>query len=139
MSRNRNLRNKIVFPTFATLQSENLSTILASQEKNDDHERVYRTKSNRCFSFSNTYFNILSNLCSSNDTLKTVVSDYESFSADKSSTSSSWEDDYEHETTEKVSNELRRLERVLRGIEEIPSNYDDDEYELWMKTFPKDR
>lgn len=74
---------------------------------------------------------------------KSVDSDVESIILDlnklgglSSSSSLSWSDDYETETTKKVYDELRRLDRVLKGEETIPPNYDKDECEQWMTRFP---
>ncbi|KAJ8958266.1 hypothetical protein NQ318_017410 [Aromia moschata] len=53
-----------------------------------------------------------------------------------SSSSLSWSDEYESETTKKVQDELERMDRVLRGEEPIPPHYDKDEYEQWMNIFP---
>lgn len=74
---------------------------------------------------------------------KTVESDVESIILDlnklsglSSSSSLSWSDDYETETTKKVYDELKRLDSVLKGEEPIPSDYDMEECTEWMKYFP---
>lgn len=74
---------------------------------------------------------------------KTVESDTESITLDlnklsglSSSSSLSWSDDYETETTKKVYDELRRLDRVLKGEEPIPPDYNMEECKEWMDYFP---
>lgn len=74
---------------------------------------------------------------------KTVDSDVESIILDlnklgglSSSSSLSWSDDYEAETTRKVYDELKRLDMVLKGEVPIPSNYDEEECKEWMDCFP---
>lgn len=93
--------------------------------------------------FHNLNFNESSKLFS-NETKedKTVDSDVESLILDlnnlgglSSSSSLSWSDDYETETTKKVYDELKRLDRVLKGEEPIPTNYDQVECEEWMNFF----
>lgn len=57
-------------------------------------------------------------------------------SFDKSSSSSvSWIEE-DTEATKAVQGELSQMQKVLRGLEAIPTYYDRDEYELWIKTFP---
>lgn len=56
-----------------------------------------------------------------------------------SSSSLSWSDEYESETTKMVHEELERIDRVLRGEEPIPPEYDRDEFEQWMTFFPNVR
>ncbi|XP_023023903.2 uncharacterized protein isoform X2 [Leptinotarsa decemlineata] len=53
-----------------------------------------------------------------------------------SSSSLGWSDEYEGSTTKKVFEELKRMDRVLRGVETVPPHYDVDEYEQWMNKFP---
>lgn len=56
---------------------------------------------------------------------------------DQSSSSSiSWTDDNEADCTSLIQDEYERMGRVLQGIESIPSCYDYQEYQLWIKTFP---
>lgn len=74
---------------------------------------------------------------------KTLDSDVESIILDlnklgglSSSSSLSWSDDYETETTKKVFDELKVLDRVLKGEIPIPLKCDKEEYEEWMDFFP---
>lgn len=74
---------------------------------------------------------------------KTFESDIESIILDlnklgglSSSSSLSWSDDYETETTKKVYDELNRLDKVFKGEESIPPNYDSEECQEWMEYFP---
>lgn len=65
-------------------------------------------------------------------------STFDIVSFDKSSSSSlSWSEEIEGESTELVQIELERMERVLQGLEPIPAHYDRSEYELWIKQFPQ--
>lgn len=58
-------------------------------------------------------------------------------SFDKSSSSSiSWAEENDTETTSMVQQEYERMENVLQGLEDIPPYYDCEEYELWINTFP---
>lgn len=52
-----------------------------------------------------------------------------------SCSSLSWTDEYEENISAMVGDELRRMEKVLIGEEDIPGYYDSDEYGLWMKTY----
>lgn len=72
------------------------------------------------------------------DNTNSESSDFDIVSYDKTSSSSvSWCDDFDTEATQRVQNEFERMERVLQGLEKIPSHYNIDEYKLWMKTFPE--
>lgn len=75
---------------------------------------------------------------------ETVDSDIESIILDlnnlgglSSSSSLSWSDDYETETSKKVYDELKKLDQVLKGDEPIPASYDKEECQEWMQCFPK--
>nr|CAH7726994.1 unnamed protein product [Callosobruchus chinensis] len=53
-----------------------------------------------------------------------------------SSSSLSWSDEYDSDTSKKIQEELQLINRVLKGEEEIPSHFDKDEFQQWMTTFP---
>lgn len=76
------------------------------------------------------------NLCSKDSFPNIFYEASDTKSPDKSSSSSvSWLEE-DTEATKAVQQELTRMQRVLDGAEAIPSHYDRDEYELWIKTFP---
>lgn len=60
-------------------------------------------------------------------------------SAKSSTSSSSWNDECDREVTQKVQDELHKMDNVLRRVIPIPVNYDQDEYSLWIRTFPANR
>ncbi|XP_018573861.1 uncharacterized protein LOC108912917 [Anoplophora glabripennis] len=72
----------------------------------------------------------------SNSEIDSITLDLNKLSGLSSSSSLSWSDEYESEISQKVLNELERMDRVLRREEPIPLHYDKDEYEQWMNTFP---
>lgn len=61
------------------------------------------------------------------------------FGATSSSSSQDWTEEFDSEATVKVLEEFKRMEMVLCGFKPIPKNYDRDEYQQWMTTFPKSR
>lgn len=66
------------------------------------------------------------------------VSDLDILSFGRSSSSSiSWTDEFDAEATHLVAKEYERMQRVLEGLEPIPSHYNRDEYEQWIQTFPQ--
>lgn len=74
---------------------------------------------------------------------ETIDSDIESIILDlnklgglSSSSSLSWSDGYETETSKKVYDELKKLDQVLKGDEPIPASYDKEECQEWMQCFP---
>lgn len=75
----------------------------------------------------------------SNSEIDSITLDLNKLSGLSSSSSLSWSDEYDSEISQKVLNELERMDRVLRREEPIPLHYDKDEYEQWMNTFPNIR
>lgn len=75
----------------------------------------------------------------SNSEIDSITLDLNKLSGLSSSSSLSWSDEFESETSQKVLDELERMDRVLRREEPIPPHYDKDEYEQWMNTFPNIR
>lgn len=139
MAKNRNLRQKIT----STTHIDALNDRIGLNKSREQHGIVIKDneeeKTNKCLNISKAYYNIFSNFCMpSDDALRSITSDNENGSFLSSSTLS-WEDDYEYKYTEKVANEMRLMERVLQGKESIPSNYDEDEYRQWMNKFPSER
>ncbi|XP_049821281.1 uncharacterized protein LOC109595400 isoform X2 [Aethina tumida] len=61
--------------------------------------------------------------------------DNQDFKDLSSSSQMSFNDFYEDRTA-KVNEELRRLDRILKGLEPVPSYYSQDEFDQWMTTFP---
>lgn len=59
-----------------------------------------------------------------------------SFDRRSSSSSVSWAEENDTETTHMVQQEYEKMEKVLQGLEDIPPYYDFEEYELWINTFP---
>ncbi|VEN46420.1 unnamed protein product [Callosobruchus maculatus] len=53
-----------------------------------------------------------------------------------SSSSLSWSDEYDSDTSKKIQEELQLINRVLQGEEDIPPHFDKDEFEQWMSAFP---
>nr|CAI5823979.1 unnamed protein product [Callosobruchus analis] len=53
-----------------------------------------------------------------------------------SSSSLSWSDEYDSDTSKKIQEELQLINRVLQGEEDIPAHFDRDEFEQWMTNFP---
>lgn len=53
-----------------------------------------------------------------------------------SSSSLSWDDNYEIEITRKVQHELEILDKVFKNEIDIPDYYDKNEIEEWMHKFP---
>lgn len=68
--------------------------------------------------------------------IESIILDLNKLGGLSSSSSLSWSDDYETETTKKVYDELKRLDRVIKAEEPIPPNYDKEECEQWMTHFP---
>lgn len=75
----------------------------------------------------------------SNSEIDSITLDLNKLSGLSSSSSLSWSDEYDSEISQKVLNELERMDRVLQREEPIPLHYDKDEYEQWMNTFPNIR
>jgi hypothetical protein len=74
---------------------------------------------------------------SSDDSLDAILSSVRDVGNSKSSSSSlSWGEEYKSDASKQVRAELERMDRVLRGEEPIPANYDAEEYEEWMEFFP---
>lgn len=69
--------------------------------------------------------------------IESIIFDLNKLGGLSSSSSLSWSDGYETETTRKVYGELKKLDKVLKGEEPIPASYDKEECEEWMKCFPK--
>lgn len=68
--------------------------------------------------------------------VESIILDLNKLSGLSSSSSLSWSDDYEKETTKKIYDELKRLNSVLKGDEPIPPDYDMEECNEWMNYFP---
>lgn len=78
--------------------------------------------------------------CSSGDSdLLNYISDESSIGKTYSSSSISWAEDFEEESSKLVENELRKMDNALMGKETIPKNYEIEEYKLWMKVFSTNR
>ncbi|XP_044263015.1 uncharacterized protein LOC123010303 isoform X2 [Tribolium madens] len=72
----------------------------------------------------------------SSDDSDVILTNIRDWGSKSSSSSLSWGEEYKSEASKQVRDELERMDRVLRGEEPIPSNYDQEEYQEWMEFFP---
>lgn len=123
MKRNRSIR---------TLPLDNLNIFKHPPPETSHNDRLYfgeEITQDICPVFEKTH--ILSS--DDSDVILTSIKDWGSKS---SSSSLSWGEDSKSEASKQVRDELERMDRVLRGEEPIPSNYDQEEYQEWMDFFP---
>lgn len=95
----------------------------------DDTSEAIPNRWNRKSNVSNTYSDNIDN--------SSLISRFNEISLTRSTSSSpSWSDENDGDSSNKIQFELERMDRVLRGIEPIPLQYDVEEYKEWMETFP---